>query len=197
MLKRPKNPDYELQEMIEVGRPDQFRAFGDATRQKILGLLAERAATTSQLAEALDQPKGSVAHHLKVLEGAELIRVVRTRRVRALTEKFYGRVARVFKFVDTRGEVTAEPFVFFRHAMGEYDPPPAGESPAARSVIRHARVPYARAEEFFERLQALAEEFASEEPSPGERVYGMVGGVYLTDWPELGDLEEKDSGKGE
>jgi hypothetical protein len=37
-----------------------------------------------------------VGHHLKVLESAGLIRVVRTRKVRALTEKYYGRVARLF-----------------------------------------------------------------------------------------------------
>ncbi len=33
---------------------------------------------------------------MKVLETAGLVRVVRTRKVRALTEKFYGRVARLF-----------------------------------------------------------------------------------------------------
>ena len=33
---------------------------------------------------------------MKVLERAELIRVVRTRKVRALTEKYYGRVAQLF-----------------------------------------------------------------------------------------------------
>ena len=41
-------------------------------------------------------PKGTVGHHLKVLEKAGLVRVVRTRKVRALTEKYYGRVARMF-----------------------------------------------------------------------------------------------------
>jgi len=40
--------------------------------------------------------KGTVSHHLKVLEHAGLIRVVRTRRVRALTESLYGRVARLY-----------------------------------------------------------------------------------------------------
>ena len=59
-------------------------------------LLRERAASTSELAVALESPKGTVGHHLKVLERAGLIRVVRTRKVRALTEKYYGRVARLF-----------------------------------------------------------------------------------------------------
>jgi DNA-binding transcriptional ArsR family regulator len=59
-------------------------------------MLRERAASTSELATALETPKGTVGHHLKVLEAAGLIRVVRTRKVRALTEKYYGRVARLF-----------------------------------------------------------------------------------------------------
>ncbi len=59
-------------------------------------MLRERAASTSELATALETPKGTVGHHLKVLERAGLIRVVRTRKVRALTEKYYGRVARLF-----------------------------------------------------------------------------------------------------
>jgi DNA-binding transcriptional ArsR family regulator len=59
-------------------------------------LLRERAASTTELAAALETPKGTVGHHLKVLERAGLIRVVRTRKVRALTERYYGRVARLF-----------------------------------------------------------------------------------------------------
>ena len=59
-------------------------------------MLRERAASTSELAAVLETPKGTVGHHLKVLEAAGLIRVVRTRKVRALTEKYYGRVARLF-----------------------------------------------------------------------------------------------------
>lgn len=46
-------------------------------------------------------PKGTVGHHLKVLEKADLVRVVRTRQVRALTEKYYGRVARLFVLKST------------------------------------------------------------------------------------------------
>ena len=59
-------------------------------------MLRERAASTTELAAVLETPKGTVGHHLKVLESAGLVRVVRTRKVRALTEKYYGRVARLF-----------------------------------------------------------------------------------------------------
>ena len=191
MFKQSAKPDYELDEIAEMGRPEQFSAFGNATRLKILGLLSERAATTAQLAGVLGQPKGSIAHHLKVLQDAGLTKVVRTRQVRAITEKHYGRVARVFKFVDTQGALSAEPFAFFRQAMSEYAPPEGGAPPAVRSVIRHARVPSSRAWEFAGRVQELAEEFRRQETVPRERVYGFVAGVYLTDWPELPEPREE------
>jgi DNA-binding transcriptional ArsR family regulator len=65
-------------------------------RTKIVFLLRERAASITELAEVLSSPKGTVGHHVKVLEQAGLIRVVRTRKVRALTEKYYGRVAKLY-----------------------------------------------------------------------------------------------------
>lgn len=58
--------------------------------------MRERAASTTALAEELRLAKGTVSYHLKVLEEARLVRVVRTRRVRAVTERFYGRAARLF-----------------------------------------------------------------------------------------------------
>ena len=66
MFEQSAKSDYELD---EIGRPEQFRAFGNATRQRILGLLAERAATTGRGARTV---QGSIAHHLKMLEGAGL-----------------------------------------------------------------------------------------------------------------------------
>jgi DNA-binding transcriptional ArsR family regulator len=89
-------PDYELEDVLIVDEPTQLRALADDLRATIIRLLKERAASTTELAAALGLPKGTVGHHLKVLESAGLIRVVRTRKVRALTEKYYGRVARLF-----------------------------------------------------------------------------------------------------
>ena len=82
--------------MLIVEEPHQLRALAGDLRARIVMLLRERAASTSELAHALSTPKGTVGHHVKVLEEAGLIRVVRTRKVRALTEKYYGRVARLF-----------------------------------------------------------------------------------------------------
>lgn len=91
-----RSPDYELDDVLVVEEPERLRALGDATRGRIIALLNQRAASTTELAAALGMPKGTVGHHLKVLERVGLVRVVRTRKVRALTERYYGRVARLF-----------------------------------------------------------------------------------------------------
>src|SRR3954470_6282729 len=89
-------PDYELADRMALTEPAQVRAIGHSLRTSILQLLHERAATVGELAAAVERPKSTVAHHVKVLLEAGLLRVVRTRRVRAIEERFYGRSARMF-----------------------------------------------------------------------------------------------------
>src|SRR5207249_11277099 len=89
-------PDYELAERIALTEPSEVKALSHPLRTTILALLHERAATVSELAVALERPKSTVAHHVRVLAEAGLVRVVRTRRVRAVEERFYGRMARMF-----------------------------------------------------------------------------------------------------
>src|SRR5213595_654147 len=93
---RSSPPDYELAERIALTEPSQVKALSHPLRTTILALLHERAATVSELAVALERPKSTVAHHVKVLKETGLVRVVRTRRVRAIDERFYGRMARMF-----------------------------------------------------------------------------------------------------
>ena len=92
----PSLPDYELADRIALTRPMQVKAIGHPLRTTILGLLHERAATVTELAIAVERPKSTVAHHVKVLTEAGLVQVVRTRRVRAIEERLYGRTARMF-----------------------------------------------------------------------------------------------------
>src|SRR5262245_27196987 len=94
-------PDYELAERLTVSTPAQLRAVADRLRATILDLLLERAATVAELAAAVDRPKSTVAHHVNVLVDAGMLRVVRTRRVRAVDERYYGRTARTF-FIEVR-----------------------------------------------------------------------------------------------
>lgn len=185
-----RKPDYEfLDDLLAVREPEQFKAVGDPTRSRIISLLSERAATTSQLAAALGQPKGSVGHHLKVLERAGLIRVVRTRQVRAITEKYYGRTARLFEFWDVGGGEGTVPFGFLRQVMNDAVPTPPGTE-VSGSTLRYARIPAEKAREFQRRVLDLADEFGGYESVSGEKVYAFLGGVFLTDLPELPEDEE-------
>ena len=95
------SPDYEADDVLVVRGPEQLKALGDELRSKIVILLRDRASSTTELAATLGLPKGTVGHHVKVLEKAGLVRVVRTRQVRAMTEKLYGRTARLFLFKST------------------------------------------------------------------------------------------------
>src|SRR5438045_4562339 len=90
--------DYAADDTMIVADPAQLRAMADPFRSQLIQLLRDRARSTQQISEELSIPKGTVGHHLKVLESAGLIRVVRTRKVRAMTEKFYGRTARLFLY---------------------------------------------------------------------------------------------------
>ena len=76
-------PDYELAEALDLADARQYRALFEDTRREIVSLLLERAATTSELAEVLGKPKGTIGHHLKVLEEAGLASRVEPVRVAA------------------------------------------------------------------------------------------------------------------
>jgi DNA-binding transcriptional ArsR family regulator len=187
MSRNPTPPDYELADRIALTTPSQVRAIGHPLRTTILSLLHERAATVTELAAAVDRPKSTVAHHVKVLTEAGLVQVVRTRRVRAIEERFYGRTARMFYVGVERsadgGEMPRD-FNDFEVA--------AGESTAAYrdgklwGFIRHARISEAQASAFWERMAGLVAEF-DELPRSGETVYGFALGVYPTDHPTLPD----------
>jgi DNA-binding transcriptional ArsR family regulator len=178
-------PDYELADRLALTDPSQLKAIGHPLRTTILGLLHERAATVSELAVAVERPKSTVAHHMKVLQEAGLVQVVRTRRVRAIDERFYGRTARMFYVAIERsagGEELPRDFNDFEVA--------ARESASAYldgklwGFIRHARISEGQASEFWERMAELVAQFDTL-PRSGDTVYGFAVGVYPTDQPTL------------
>ncbi len=192
MAVNPSPPDYDLADRIALTRPAQVKAIGHPLRTTILSLLHERAATVTELAVALDRPKSTVAHHVKVLTEAGLVQVVRTRRVRAIEERFYGRTARMFYVGVERGpggDDMPRDFNDFEVA--------AGESAAAYrdgklwGFIRHARISEEQASAFWKRMAELVAEF-DKLPRSGETVYGFAVGVYPSDHPTL-PLDTTDS----
>jgi DNA-binding transcriptional ArsR family regulator len=177
-------PDYDLEDMRIVSSPQELRAMADPLRTTILDLLLERAATVGELATAVGRPKSTVAHHVGVLVEAKLLKVVRTRRVRAIDERFYGRTARIFYVGAIRPEEARELANYFSVAAAESAA--AHEADDLRAVIRHARIPRERAAEFWEGVVQLALEFMRL-PRSGETVFGFVAGLYPTEFPTLPD----------
>jgi DNA-binding transcriptional ArsR family regulator len=178
-------PDYDLAEDVEVSTPQQLRAMADPLRGTLLDLLLERAATVSELASAVGRPKSTVAHHVNVLVDAGMLQVVRTRRVRAIDERFYGRTARLFRVgVVNQPAVSVNPL-----SMAAAEAIPAHKSDELRATLRHARIPDERAREFWQHVLALAQEFAKL-PRSGDTMYGFAVGLYPTDHPRLPDENE-------
>jgi DNA-binding transcriptional ArsR family regulator len=169
-------PDYDLPEAVLADQPHQLKALGDRTRMAILDLVLERAASVTELAAALGKPKSTVAHHVEVLRRAGLLRVVRTRKVRATTEAFYGRTGRT---INMRSPGPQHPLrSMLADALAEQLP----EDEATHGggfTIRHARIPASQADAFAERLVEVALEF-TRLPREGEVVYGLIAGVYPT-----------------
>jgi DNA-binding transcriptional ArsR family regulator len=189
-------PDYELADEIVVTAPKQLRAMADPLRGTILDLLLERAATVAELAAAVQRPKSTVAHHVNVLVDAGMLRVVRTRRVRAVDERFYGRTARIFYVgvVDRPGE---DPTTVHANALSvaAAESGPAHELDDLRTILRHARIPEEHVEAFWARVKALSSEFAAL-PRSGDTVYGFAAGLYPTDFPTLPDPDDQSTERG-
>lgn len=173
-------PDYELADQVVADTPEQLKAVTDQTRSHILDLVMERAATVSELAEALDRPKSSVAYHVNLLVEVGMLQVVRTRKVRAIEERFYGRTGRTIVFGDLRSDgvpVSRKGFIAEAQAEAPFD----GRYLA---TLRHARIAEEHADAFFQRVAELAEEF-TRLPRTGDTVMGFVAAVYRTDHPSL------------
>ena len=171
-------PDYEAEDVLVVREPEQLRALGDDLRSRIVVLLRDRALSTTELAEKLGLPKGTVGHHVKVLEKAGLVQVVRTRQVRAVTEKFYGRVARLFLFksTDVDGEDVRNVAAAALRRVAEEMLPLGDDGRTTFAVVR-ARLTDADAKRLSRRLERLIDDFRAAESAEGEE-YGLVGALY-------------------
>src|SRR5215510_2978689 len=112
-------PDYELADQLVITGPLQLRAIANPLRDTILDLLLERAASVAELAAAVRRPRSTVAHHVKVLVNAGLVRV---------------------GVVDRPGH---DPATVHENSLSvaAAESAAAHEADRAFSILRHARIP--------------------------------------------------------
>jgi DNA-binding transcriptional ArsR family regulator len=156
--------DYEAEDVFLVSQPDQLRALGKHPRVAIIQLLRPAARSISELARELDMPKGTVGHHVKVLEDAGLIHVVATRKVRAVTERYYGRVARLFLFESEQAPEAVPPLgaATLRQAADEVE-----HARLANFGLVRARLAPRDARRFERRLKRLVDDFSQADAGEG------------------------------
>jgi DNA-binding transcriptional ArsR family regulator len=185
MSSTPQIPDYELGEMVVITSPAQLRAIADPLRGTLLELLLERAATVTEMAHAVGRPKSTVAYHVNQLVDAGLLRVVRTHKVRAIEERYYGRVARTIYFGAFQSDEQKQIALSVNSlAEAAVEAQAAHEADTLRCTLVHARIPVHEVRRFWSEVQALARQFA-QIPRSGDEVYGFAAGLYPTDAPTL------------
>ena len=173
-------PDYDADDLLVVREPEQLRALGDDLRTRIVVLLREHAHSVTELADELGHPKGTIAHHMKVLEKAGLIRVVRTRKVRALTERYYGRTARLFIFKgsdEADGEDVRNVAAASLRSAAEEILPGDLDDRTTFAVLRK-RLSEEDAHRFMRRLEKLRRDVVETPDDPDGEPYGLAVALY-------------------
>jgi DNA-binding transcriptional ArsR family regulator len=137
-------------------------------RHRLLFALGQGDATISQLAATLGSNKGNIAHHLRVLTEAGLVRQSDTRSVRGGTEQYYRQTSRGLSYGDAP---TTE--VAFRALAADI----AAAEPDPFLVLRYLRLTPSRATQLLATLRAIAEQ-TEDEDAADEIRYGLLVGLY-------------------
>ncbi|MCF2131988.1 winged helix-turn-helix domain-containing protein [Strepomyces sp. STD 3.1] len=144
----------DVPETLHVTTEEQLRAVSNLTRHRIMAVLRFEPATITQIAERVGLAKGSSSYHVRLLERAGLVKVVRTRKVRGVTERYYAMAAGAIVLPDP-GE--GGPDVLMRHAVADLEASPADGERHVR--MAHLRLTEGQFAELGARLQALADEY--------------------------------------
>lgn len=154
-------PADDVPETLHVTTEEQLRAVSNLTRHRIMAVLRFEPATITQIAERVGLAKGSSSYHVRLLERAGLVKVVRTRKVRGVTERYYAMAAGAIVLPDP-GE--GGPDVLMRHAVADLEASPADGERHVR--MAHLRLTEEQFAQLGTRLQALADEYqALSDPS--------------------------------
>jgi DNA-binding transcriptional ArsR family regulator len=147
-------PPDDLPETFHVTTAEQLRAVSNLTRHRIMAVLRFEPATITQIAARVGLAKGSSSYHVRLLERAGLVTVVRTRKVRGVIERYYAMAAQSIVLPDP-GE--GGPDVLMRHAVADLEASPADDERHVR--MAHLRLTDEQFAELGAKLDALADEY--------------------------------------
>jgi DNA-binding transcriptional ArsR family regulator len=174
--------------VVTVRAPADLKAFAHPTRVRILEMLIETPMTTKQLGDALGMSAAQAHYHLKFLERAAMVRLVKRREKAGVVEKYYRAVGRKYLVnltVGTFGEPGALIIESLAGSMmrGAVAAAQAGDAAGEAGLglvyaaAERARVPGERLEELLaiaSAMQAAQEQLRSLGQAPGQR--GTDGG---------------------
>ncbi|MEU8762380.1 helix-turn-helix domain-containing protein [Streptomyces sp. NPDC048659] len=174
----------DLPESLRVTTDEQLRAVSNLTRHRIMAVLRFEPSTITQIAERVGLAKGSSSYHVRLLERAGIVEVVRTRKVRGVTERYYAMAARSIELPDP-GE--GGPDFLMRHAVADLEAAPAdGERHVG---MAHLRLTDAQFAELSARLEALVGEYRRlSDPALPDASF-----VFALFHPKQGDPTERDA----
>ncbi|MEU2613013.1 helix-turn-helix domain-containing protein [Micromonospora sp. NPDC007271] len=157
----------EIADALQVRTTAQFKALAHPFRQRLLFVLGAGPATISQLATGLDAAKGTVAHHLKVLTEAGMVRTAHTRQVRGGTEQYHERTFHRLVGETDPGATTAMLGAVADELAGDDDP---------LLLLRHLRLTPVQAQRLRATLEGLVDD--AEEAGPEEWRYSVLVALY-------------------
>jgi DNA-binding transcriptional ArsR family regulator len=131
----PATPPQGGEDVLRIETDQQLHAIGNLMRHRILRVLRDGPATVTQIAAGLGIAKGSSNYHVKVLAKAGLIEVVATRKVRGVTELYYGRPSKAIQLPDSGA---GQPDILMRHALADVESAPDGSLNDLR--LKHLRL---------------------------------------------------------
>ncbi len=180
--------------LMIIESPEQIKAFTDALRIRILGVLRARPATNQQIADTLGEAHSKVLYHIRYLLDVGLIKLIDTQIKGGNVEKYYRAVAHLFDLRPASYDVERD-VALVKPALDRLRSEMLASLmlfPALDAFMhsRVANISEAQLEEFNERLCALMSEYWPVEESESDGAEKTRLAVFM--YRDPGDLVHGD-----
>jgi len=192
---------------------ETLKVVADPVRNQILEVLEKKPQNVKEVAEKLGLAPSKLYYHFNMLEKVELIKVVETRQVANLIEKYYMSTAafididhnllnfqtsegkeNIFTMVTSTVDTTREDLLRSLHARSYQLEQGAMGKPRSMMVTRYvSNLSDEKADEFHKRLDALLAEFIeTDTKDPDQQAYALTIALYPSFYFRDVDQEEKE-----